>query len=70
MSWLLNELSQIDVNSGAEVYKFISNETPSDTNKTSNLLASVWRNGRKLVCVCERGSVYVHEEAVGGESEG
>lgn len=34
MSWLLNELSPIDVNFGAEVYKLISNETPTDTNKT------------------------------------
>lgn len=45
MSWLLNELSPIEVNSGAEVYKFISNESPTDTNKTSNLLAYVCRHG-------------------------
>lgn len=45
MSRLLNELSPIDVTSGAEVYKFISNETPTDTNKTSHPLASVCRNG-------------------------
>ena len=52
MSWLLNELSPIDVNSGAEVHKFISNETPTVTNKTSNMLACVCRG---LACVCGSG---------------
>lgn len=70
MSWLLNELSPIDVNSRAEVYKFISNETPTDTNKTSNLLASVCRNGGNGVCLWKWIYVcaYVHQEAVGGKA--
>lgn len=69
MSWLLNELSPINVDFGAEVYKFISNETPTDTNKISNLLASVRRNegGGGLVCVCERGCA---SRSVGRRSEG
>lgn len=54
MSWLLNELSPINVDFGAEVYKFISNETPTDTNKISNLLASVRRNEGGGVGVCLR----------------
>lgn len=67
MSWLLNELSPINVDFGAEVYKFISNETPTDTNKISNLLASVRRNeGGGGWCVS--ANVAVRREALGGEA--
>lgn len=65
MSWLLNELSPVDVSSGAEVYKFISNEAPSDTNKTGNLLASVCRNRETGVCARHRASKRTGRESRG-----
>lgn len=56
MSWLLNELSPIDVNCGAEVYKFNSNETPTDTNKTFVRICQEKRQGMCAgACVCMHG---------------
>lgn len=80
MSWLLNELNPIDVNSGAEVYKFNSNETPTDTNKTFVRIcqekhqgmcvrACVYaRQGEGIGCICECECVTVHGKAVGGKA--
>lgn len=61
MSWLLNELSPIDVNCGAEVYKFNSNETPTDTNKTFVRICQEKRQGmcaRARVCMHGRGRAW------------
>lgn len=67
MSWLLNELIPINVNSGAEVYKFIPNEMPTDTNKAGNLLGSVCRNGGNWAVFADCDCAYVHQKALGGK---